>query len=148
MFHDSKFMYAYFFIGSIIGFFTSAFDKKLIKDLSPFTIILIESSIYLILLLLLLFIMGKMGFIKKDLVNINLTHIGHFTLSSIISIISAIVFLFFLEKQDLGKMQYINYGLDIVITLAGASLFLGEKITLKRSLGLIMVILGLYVAET
>ena len=45
-------------------------------------------------------------------------------------------------------MQYINYGIDIVITLAGASLFLGEKITFKRTLGLILVILGLYIAET
>ena len=148
MFHNPKLLYTYFFIGSIIGFFTSAFDKKLVKDLSPFTIILIEGSIYLILLLLILSIMGKFGYIKKDLVNINRGHIGHFTMSSIISIISAIIFLFFLEKHDLGRMQYINYGIDIVITLAGASLFLGEKITLKRSLGLILVILGLYVAET
>ena len=148
MFHNSKLLYAYFFIGSIIGFFTSAFDKNLLKDLSPFTIILIEGSIYLVLLLLILSIMGKFGYIKKDLVNINRGHIGHFTISSIISIISAILFLFFLEKHDIGRMQYINYGIDIVITLAGASLFLGEKITFKRTLGLILVILGLYIAET
>jgi uncharacterized membrane protein len=147
MFHTTKFLYLYFLIGGIIGLGNDIISKTLVKNISPYTILAVDSVIYIVLLLITLAVLGKYTLIKNELLSLDTKYLYWLGFGGIISVISSIFFLFILKHQDLGHTRSVNYAFNIMITMIGSIIVFNEKLTIQKIIGLIMVIGGFGIFE-
>ena len=147
MFHTTKFLYLFFLIGGIIGLVNNVIDKNLTKKISPYTILAVDSIVYVVLLLIILAVLGKYSLIKKEISTLDTYYLCYMGFGGIISVISSIFFLFILKHHDLNRTRAVNFAFDIMLTMIGGILIFNEKLTIQKILGLIMVMGGFALFE-
>lgn len=147
MFHTTKFLYFFFFIGGVIGLVNNIIDKNLTQKISPYTILMVDSVIYIVILLIAMGILGKYPLIKKEVIGLDNTYIAYLLFGGVVSVISSIIFLFILKHHDLSKTRVVNYAIDIVLLMLGALIVFKEKITMQKIIGLVLVLAGFAVFE-
>ena len=147
MFHTTKFLYAFFFVGAIIGFISNIIDKKLPQQVSPYTILVVDSTIFIVALIISMAFLGKYKLIKKELFSLSKAQLAYLIFGGIISVISSIFFLFILKHHDLGRTRVVAYAFEILITMIGAILIFDEKLTYNAAIGLFMVLGGFVLFE-
>tara|TARA_B100000902_G_C26614619_1_gene576813 strand:- start:73 stop:525 length:453 start_codon:yes stop_codon:yes gene_type:complete len=147
MFHTTKFLYFFFFIGGVIGLVNNIIDKNLTQKISPYTILTVDSVIYIVVLLIAMGILGKYPLIKKEVLGLDNTYIAYLLFGGVVSVISSILFLFILKHHDLSKTRVINYAFDIVLLMLAALIVFKEKITIRKIMGLVLVLAGFALFE-
>ena len=91
MFHTTKFLYFFFFIGGVIGLVNNIIDKNLTQKISPYTILTVDSVIYIVVLLIAMGILGKYPLIKKEVLGLDNTYIAYLLFGGVVSVISSIL---------------------------------------------------------
>jgi drug/metabolite transporter (DMT)-like permease len=145
---NNYFLIIVLIISASIGWFITITNKYYTKIISPLSILALETFLKFIFFYIIVFLRGKNKYIVKDFHNLNYIDYVYFIILAFISISISLIWIEFLKHHSLKKIQSLHFVIDILVTLIAFTFIMKEDFTLKKLIGLPLMITGVYLINS
>ena len=139
-------LYLFLIISSAIGWLASGIDTKLLKKLSPLSLIIIDAFLVLMILLVSvpIYLKGDFSKLKKEISSINLRELMILLFIALIIILIELSGTYLLSLHGVGKIGINSYIINVAVSAIGIYLLMSKKLSLIHIIGFIMMAIGGY----
>lgn len=142
-----EYIILFFVAGSLLGWIENFKDKHYSQKISPISIILIESIIFLICVIPFAFIFNKNYDLLSDVKKLNFIDYIPLFILSIIGVFSSLFYIYIVKEFDIEKIQMTSYITDALIIVLGYLLFSWKSLNYYKIIGLIFLIIAAYLLK-
>lgn len=145
---NNYFLIIVLIITASIGWIITITNKYYTKIISPLSILALEIFLKFLFFNIILFLRDENKYIIKDFNNLNYIDYIYFIILAIISISLSLLWIKFLKHHSLQKIESLHFIIDILVTLIAFTFIMKDKFTLKKLIGLPLMISGVYLINS
>jgi len=144
-FRNLNLLYIYLFLYTILGWFSTYHKKEIIKNIHPFSLVILTNIISFTILWVLLLFKDYYSFktFKNDVTKIKINDLIILLLISLIYLLGHIISSIFLQYHNVHVMRISKYFITIFVGAVAFYMFNDDIISMSKSLGFVLMSLGL-----
>ncbi len=140
-------VYGLMSISALLGTIIRLTKKYVLKDMTIYSIIVVDALITGIVMISIGLYMGSFKQLQSDLSKLHGKTLGAFLVTSASIVLASIIGYKLLVTQKLSSLILIHTGVDIIVTMFLAYLFLDDNITPTKLLSVLFLSIGVYLAQ-
>ena len=145
MYKNRTFIILFSLVASLVGVFITFGRKTMFKKYDVETVYFIDLILSTVFILLFLFMFGNTKNIVKNAKKFTLKDWGIITSTALFLSFTLLFGGKILENNDISYLTLLDTAIDVLASLSVAYLFYNEELTVKKIIGLILIMTGVFI---
>ncbi len=145
MYKNRTFIILFSLAASLVGVFITFGRKTMFKKYDVETVYFIDLILSTVFILLFLFMFGNTKNIVKNAKKFTLKDWGVITSTALFLSFTLLFGGKILENNDISYLTLLDTAIDVLASLSVAYLFYNEELTVKKIIGLILIMTGVFI---
>ncbi len=145
MYKNRTFIILFSLAASLVGVFITFGRKTMFKKYDVETVYFIDLILSTVFILLFLFMFGNTKNIVKNAKKFTLKDWGIITSTALFLSFTLLFGGKILENNDISYLTLLDTAIDVLASLSVAYLFYNEELTVKKIIGLILIMTGVFI---